>query len=63
VRDVAPGGRDQVVVYIENGGDFVIPVDAVQTVHEAKVILGRSRLDQQVLDAIAHAHDQEMPGL
>jgi hypothetical protein len=63
VRQVAPGGRDELVVYIENGGDFVVPLRAVRSAHDAKVILDRAELDQRVLDAISHAHDNEVPGL
>src|SRR5438132_13288867 len=29
VREVAPGGRPELVVDIENAGDFVIPLEAV----------------------------------
>ena len=32
VREVAPGGRPELVVDIENAGDFVIPLDAVTDV-------------------------------
>ena len=51
-----------VVVYIENGGDFVIPLEAVQAVHDGKVIIDVRGLDAVVRRAIAHAHDREEPG-
>jgi hypothetical protein len=63
VRAVAPYGRDEVVVYVENAGEFKLPIDAVRSAHDAKVVLDRGRLDEHLLDAIAHAHDREEPGL
>jgi hypothetical protein len=60
VRDVAP---DEIIVYVENAGEFVVPGDAVRAVHDSKVILDRAHLDRTLLDAIAHAHDNEVPGL
>jgi hypothetical protein len=62
VREVAPGGRAEIIVYIENAGDFVVPARAIRSAHDAKVILDPARLDQDLLDAIAHAHDRETPG-
>ena len=50
------------VVYIENAGDFVVPLEAIQTVHDGKVIVDVGRLDAAVRQAIAHAHDREEPG-
>jgi hypothetical protein len=50
------------VVYIENAGDFVIPLAAVQRVHDGKVIVDVGQLDPRVRAAIAHAHDREEPG-
>lgn len=61
VRKVAPGGRPELVVWIENGGDFTVPLDAVRAVHSQKVILDRDKLDPQVRAAIGHAHDAEQP--
>jgi hypothetical protein len=29
VRQVAPHGRPELVIYIENAGDFVVPLEAV----------------------------------
>ena len=63
VRAVAAGGRSEIIVYIENAGEFVVPASAVRAAHDAKVILDRQQLDQPLLDAIAHAHDREVPGL
>jgi hypothetical protein len=63
VRRVGPGGRPEVVVYIENGGEFAVPAGAIRSAHDGKVILDGAQLDQPLLDAIAHAHDREVPGL
>ena len=51
-------GHD-VIIYIENGGDFTIPRSAVQDVHEHKVILDGGKLDEKVRAAIARAHSAE----
>ena len=50
------------VVYIENAGDFVVPLETVDRVHDGKVILDVKRLDVRICEAIAHAHDREEPG-
>jgi hypothetical protein len=62
VREVAPQGRAEIIVYIENAGDFVVPASAIRSAHDAKVVLNPARLDQDLLNAIAHAHDRETPG-
>jgi hypothetical protein len=62
VRAVAPGGRPEVVVYVENAGDFAVPLDAVQSVHSGKVIFNCAKLDRRLRHAIGHAHDSEEPG-
>jgi len=62
VRQVSPKGRPELVVYVENSGDFVVPLDAVEAVHSHKVILNCKRLDQRLRRAIGHAHDAEEPG-
>ena len=59
VREVSP---DAVVVYVENAGDFRVPMDAVQAVHSQKVIFDCGRLDPGLREAIGHAHDAEEPG-
>ena len=48
VREVAPGGRPELVVDIENAGDFVIPLDAVVEVVEEKVIVDPKKLPDRV---------------
>ena len=59
VREVAPGGRPELVVDIENAGDFIIPLDAVTAVVEEKVIVDPKRLPERVVQAMQHAHDAE----
>ena len=60
VRDVSPDG---LVVYVENAGEFRVPLDAVQAVHAQKVIFDCGKLDRRLRRAIGHAHDAEEPGL
>jgi hypothetical protein len=61
VRGVSPNGRE-LIVYVENAGDFVVPVDAVEAVHSQKVVFKCSKLDRRLREAIGHAHDAEEPG-
>jgi hypothetical protein len=62
VRQVAPQGRRELVIFVENAGDFVVPFDAVEAVHSEKVILNCNKLDRRLRKAIGHAHDAEEPG-
>ncbi len=50
------------VVYVENAGDFAVPLDAVESVHSVKVIFNCAKLDPRLRKAIGHAHDAEKPG-
>jgi len=60
VREV----RDNsLVVYVENAGDFVVPMEAVTSVHDKKVMLDRHLISAEMLAAIRHAHDREDPKL
>jgi hypothetical protein len=63
VREVRPHGRPEIVIYVENAGDFYVPLDAIESVHAEKVILNCARLDRRLRQAIGHAHDAEEPGL
>jgi hypothetical protein len=63
VRALAPHGRPEVVIYIENAGDFTVPLSAVESVHSGKVIFNCAKLDLRLRRAIGHAHDAEKPGL
>jgi hypothetical protein len=62
VRTVAPGGRAELVIYVENAGEFTVPIDAVESVHSEKVVFNCSKLDVRLRRAIGHAHDAEKPG-
>lgn len=61
VREVAPDGRPEIVIFVENSGDFVVPLDAVEAVESQKVILDAGKLDAKFREAIGHAHDAEDP--
>lgn len=58
VREV----RDaDLLINIQNGGDFVVPLTAIRDVHSEKVILDVERLDPRVREALEHVHDNEDP--
>ena len=61
VRQVSPNGRPELVIYVENAGDFVVPLSAVEAVHSQKVILSCGKLEHRLRQAIGHAHDAEEP--
>jgi hypothetical protein len=62
VRQVSPDGRPELVIYVENSGDFVVALDAVEAVHSGKVIFNCGKLKPRLRKAIGHAHDAEEPG-
>lgn len=59
VREVRRGASE-FVVNIQNGGDFVLPLEAVKDVHYGKVILAIDRLPKEVRDALRHPHKAEL---
>ena len=61
VRGYVPEAN-ALIVYVENAGDFEVPLSAVQRVHDGKVVLDVERLDARLRHATAHAHDREEPG-
>jgi hypothetical protein len=63
VRDVCPGGRKELLVNVENGGDHCVPLDAIVDVHDEKVIVDVAKLPEALRRMVAHAHDSEVPGL
>ena len=63
VRAVRPGGRPALLIYVENAGEFEVPLSAVESAHSEKVILTCAKLDRRLREAIGHAHDAEKPGL
>ena len=56
-----PQGRAEIIVYVENWGDFIVPLTAVTAVHAQKVIVDPRKLDKRLRQAIGHAHDAEDP--
>ncbi|HYA27988.1 MAG TPA: hypothetical protein VEI95_04170 [Acidobacteriota bacterium] len=48
VREVLPNGRPEVVIYVENAGDYVVPLSAVEAVHSEKAILNCGKLERRL---------------
>ncbi|HEY3637909.1 MAG TPA: hypothetical protein VGK90_07120 [Rhizomicrobium sp.] len=63
VREVRPGGRPEIIIYVENAGDFVVPLSAVRDVHDEKVVLDGAKLGRDLRQAIGHAHEAEDPNV
>ncbi len=59
VRKISPQGRPELVIYVENAGEFTVPLAAIEAVHEQKLILNRDKLERPLREAIGHAHDAE----
>ena len=59
VREVAPHGRPEIIIYVENAGEFTVPLSAVRDVHDEKVILDCAKLERGLREAIGHAHVSE----
>ena len=53
--------KNELVVYIENAGDFEIPLSAVKDAESEKVILDSAKLDPKLREAIRRAHSGEDP--
>lgn len=60
VRQVRPD-TGELIVNVENGGDFAIPAAAVRDVHSGKVVLDVEHLPQAMRKALHHPHDAEYP--
>jgi len=58
VREVRPG---VLIVFVENAGEFPVPIGAVRAAHDGKVVLAPEALDRRLLEAIGHRHDREDP--
>jgi hypothetical protein len=54
-----PNDAKEIVIYVENAGEFLVPVSAVKAAHDGKVLLDKGKLHQELLEAISHAHDRE----
>ncbi len=61
VRQVGSHGKPEIVIYIEDAGDFVVPLSAVTEVTEDKVVLNASKLDRKLLQSIGREHKDEDP--
>jgi len=44
VRRVSPQERPELVIYVENGGDFTVPFTAIRAVESGTVILDCGKL-------------------
>jgi hypothetical protein len=55
--------KHELVVYIENAGDFEIPLSAVRDSEAGKVILDSAKLDPKLREAIRRAHTGEDPNI
>ena len=53
--------KNELVVYVENAGDFEIPFSAIKDAEAEKVILDSAKLDPKLKDAIRRAHSGEDP--
>ena len=60
VRDVR-SETSELLINIENAGDFVIPLSAVRDVHSGKLILEVEALGPDLREALRHVHDAEDP--
>jgi hypothetical protein len=49
------------VVYVENAGDFEVPLHAVKDAEAEKVILDLAKLEPKLQEAIRRAHSGEDP--
>jgi hypothetical protein len=58
VRDLC-GHRPEILVYVENGGEFTVPLTAIKAVHFGKVIVDAAHLPEDMKMAIRRAHDAE----
>lgn len=56
-------GAESISVYVENFGEFLVPLEAVTSVHDRKVLLDRAQVSDRFLRAVAHAHNMEDPRL
>ena len=58
IREISRDGK-QVTVYVENAGDFQVPITSVVSVQSEKVTFDCRKLDRRLRVAIGHAHDAE----
>ena len=60
VREISRDGKT-LTVYVENAGDFAVPLSAVKEVTDDKVVLDGSKLAADLRKAIGRAHSGEDP--
>ena len=48
-------------IYVENAGDYAVPLTAVKEVASEKVVLDSTRLEPNLREAIRRAHSGEDP--
>jgi hypothetical protein len=53
--------KNELVIYVENAGDFEVPVAAVKDAGAGKVVLDAGQLEPKLRAAIARAHSGEDP--
>ena len=53
----------RIVIYVENSGDFTIPIEVISDIHSQKVILNSQLLDAKLIEAIKRIHKSEDPRL
>jgi hypothetical protein len=53
--------HNEIRIYVENAGDFAVPLSAVKEVTDDKVVLDSAKLDAALRKAIDHAHSGEDP--
>ena len=58
VRDLR-GHLPEILVYVENAQDFVVPAHAIKAVHFQKVILDQAQLPEDMRRAMRQAHAVE----
>ena len=53
--------KSELVIYVENAGDFEVPFEAVKEAGDGKVVLDEAHLSPKLRQAIAAAHRREDP--
>jgi hypothetical protein len=53
--------KSELVVYVENAGDFEVPFSAIKDAEAEKVILDSAQLPPRLKEAIRRAHSKEDP--
>jgi hypothetical protein len=60
VREIRPQ-PPELVIYIENAGDFEVPMSAVRGMHSGKVVLDGAQLEPRLREATRHVRDAADP--